>query len=265
MIWAGPLAHWLAGMEWRATLAHPARETLVLHLTRGQGRALIGGIRHGLGANSILFIPKGAIFSLDLGRQAHMRLMSIGDPQVSCPKRSALMRLREVGAISAFSTILENAMSEAASDQPLQHAALRAHAELMLVWLKRTLPGDDTVQPSEDTMARLSTRFCDRLSRARADDPHDLDAHARALGVSSAHLSRACKASTGKTAAAILRELTLHQALDFTTRSEVAFQDIARHLGYGSAAYFTRAIQTATGQTPSDLRRNARKLLASAA
>ena len=78
--------------------------------------------------------------------------------------------------------------------------------------------------------------------------------YAEALDVTPTHLSRAVKAATGKTAADILTERVVHAARDLLMTSNHSAQDIARHLGFGSAAYFTRYIQQHTGLPPSKLR-----------
>ena len=84
-------------------------------------------------------------------------------------------------------------------------------------------------------------------------------AHAQALDVTPTHLTRVCRAETGKTAATLLTERQLHASRNLLAATDVAVQDIARHLGFGSAAYFTRFIQQHFGQTPSALRRSARR------
>ena len=249
-IWAGPMAHWLSGMEWRIALAHPAESAMVVHMTRGQGRAVMRGVRHGLGANTVLYIPKGAVFSIEFGRQSHARLMTIAETDIAFPKQSCLLRLRDVTSIGEFSVVLDAAMHEAETPRALQHEAMHGHAQLMNVWLKRSIAGDEAISLPADSMARLSERFFERLGAPRPGK-FELEEHAEALGVSAAHLARACKSATGKTAAVLLREVTLHAALQLTTGTDVAFQDIARHLGYGSAGYFTRAVQAATGKSPS--------------
>ena len=78
--------------------------------------------------------------------------------------------------------------------------------------------------------------------------------YATALGVTPTHLSRAVKAATGKTAADLLAERTLHAARALLMETDATAQSIAKFLGFGSAAYFTRFIQQHTGHTPSKLR-----------
>jgi AraC family transcriptional activator of pobA len=79
--------------------------------------------------------------------------------------------------------------------------------------------------------------------------------YAEALGVTPTHLTRTLKAATGHSAADLLTERTLHAARSLLAETRQPAQDIARHLGFGSAAYFTRFIQQHTGVTPGKLRR----------
>jgi len=97
--------------------------------------------------------------------------------------------------------------------------------------------------------ARLVTREF-RSGRGVAD-------FAAELGVTATHLTRACRAACGRTAADILTERVIWEARRLLSRDTGAVQDIARHLGFSSPAYFTRFIQHHTGATPSALRRPA--------
>ena len=81
--------------------------------------------------------------------------------------------------------------------------------------------------------------------------------HADALRVTPTHLTRACKAATGKTAADLLTERILYEARVLLVTTRVPAQDIARFLGFGSAAYFTRFILHHTQSTPTGLRKAA--------
>ena len=81
--------------------------------------------------------------------------------------------------------------------------------------------------------------------------------HAAALGVTPTHLTRVCRTETGRTAAALLTERLVHAAHSLLAGTDAPAQDIARHLGFGSAAYFTRFMQQHTGAAPTALRRTA--------
>ena len=78
--------------------------------------------------------------------------------------------------------------------------------------------------------------------------------YAAELGVTPTHLTRAVKAATGKTAADILTERVVFAARSLLAETRQPARQIARHLGFGSAAYFTRYLQQHTGASPSQLR-----------
>ena len=98
--------------------------------------------------------------------------------------------------------------------------------------------------------------YCARLVGTYATGVTMAD-HAAALGVTPTHLSRVCKAQTGRTAADLQTERVLHAARSGLIESRNPVQDIARALGFGSAAYFTRFVQHHTQQTPTALRQSA--------
>ena len=72
------------------------------------------------------------------------------------------------------------------------------------------------------------------------------------------HLTRVCKSEIGKTASALLAERLLHASRRLLADTDVPAKDIADHLGFGSAAYFSRFVQQHTHQSPIQLRRSMR-------
>jgi AraC family transcriptional activator of pobA len=80
--------------------------------------------------------------------------------------------------------------------------------------------------------------------------------HAAKLHVTPTLLTRVCTAATGRTAADIMTERQLHSAQTALIDTDVPLQEIARHLRFGSPAYFTRFIQHHTTKTPSALRKS---------
>ncbi|WP_254796903.1 helix-turn-helix transcriptional regulator [Sulfitobacter albidus] len=81
-----------------------------------------------------------------------------------------------------------------------------------------------------------------------------MSGYAEMLEVTPTHLARCVKAATGKTAAELLTERTLHAARVLLETSTHPACNISRHLGFGSPAYFTRFMQQHTGLTPRQLR-----------
>ena len=80
--------------------------------------------------------------------------------------------------------------------------------------------------------------------------------HAQQLGVTPTHLARASRTATGVTAADHLTARLLHQTQTALIDTKLSAKDIATHLNFGSAAYFTRFVQQHTGQTPTQVRQS---------
>ena len=252
------LAQMTGPQDWRLALAHDRPQHLIIWITRGQGRLLLNGTRRGVGTHNAILIPARTLFSLDLGRQGMGQVALIPDgTEVRLPESPRQLRLRDVAAINEITGLFEQAQREASQARPLAQDALDAHVALISVWIRRQLALPDNLPARMDAAARLTAAFCDGIVANYAQAMTMAD-HARDLGVTATHLSRACKAATGRTAAELLTERTLYAARISLTESDVAIQDVARHLGFGSAAYFTRFMQQHTGHTPSALRQSAR-------
>ncbi|MFX4297694.1 MULTISPECIES: helix-turn-helix domain-containing protein [Roseobacteraceae] len=242
--------------DWRWTLAHDLPYHLLIWTTRGQGRLLLNGTRRGVGAHNAIFVPADELFALELSRQSLglMAIIPVGT-DVRLPQTPRQLRLRETGPISELTGFLDAAQREATAQRSLTQDALDGYMALVSVWLRRQMAEDDHLPQKLNGAARLSARFCARVAQHYANGMSVAE-HAQELGVTGTHLARACKAATGHTAADILSQRILHAARTALTDTDVPMQDIARHLGFGSAAYFTRYIQTQTGKTPSQLRKS---------
>ena len=79
--------------------------------------------------------------------------------------------------------------------------------------------------------------------------------YAAELGVTPTHLSRVCNSACGRPASAILADRVHYEARRLLSETRTPVKDIARDLGFMSAAYFTRAFQKKTGKTPSGFRK----------
>lgn len=248
------LTQFSGNQDWRLSLAQDRDHHLLIWITRGQGRLLLDGQRRGLGPHNAIYIPAGALFSVDLGRQGlgHTVSIPVGTP-LRMPEMPRHLRIRDVHVQAEFTGLIEAAQREQSQDRPLRQDALEAHAALMSVWLRRQVALDDHVPARRNAAARLSSRFCALVSQRYATGAPMAD-FAKALDVTPTHLTRSVRTATGKTAADILTERVLFEARHLLGTTRHPAQDIARHLGFGSAAYFTRFIQQHTGKPPSQLR-----------
>lgn len=242
--------------SWQLDLMHDRAENLLIWITRGQGRAVLDGARTGVGAHNALFIPARHLMALDLGRQSYGQALVVPPgTSVVLPERPLQLRIREVAAQTELTALFEAMGREQNQDRELTQSALQAYGELAGIWLRRHLDAE-TVPKRVSAARRLSRTFCQRLVAEFANGETTAE-HAQALNVTPTHLSRVCKSETGRTASALLTSRLLYAARQLLCQTDVPVQDIARHLGFGSAAYFTRFIQQHTAATPSTLRRSA--------
>lgn len=248
------LAHFGGGQDWQLQLAQSRPQHLLIWTTRGQGRVLLDGMRRGLGTHNAIWVPAGHLFSIELGYQGsgQVVLVPVGTP-LRLPEKARHLRIRDAQVQSELTGLIESAQREEQGHRPLHHDALEAQAALMSVWLRRQIMRDEHIPDKRNAAGRLSARFCGMVNTEFSSGLPMAD-YATALGVTSTHLTRAVKAATGKTAADLLTERTLFEARVLLRDTKQPAQDIARHIGFGSAAYFTRFIQQHTGTPPSKLR-----------
>lgn len=242
------------GQPWRSELAHDHPYHQLIWITRGQGVALLDGMRRGVGAHNLLFVPAGSLFSLHLGRQSLGQRIAIpAATPLRLPEIPRHLRIRDAPAQAELTALIEATAREQQDRRALFHDAIEAYAALLSVWLRRQIVQEDHVPDPRNAAGRLSLRFCDLVS-AHHRDGLPMARYAAALDVTPTHLTRAVKAATGKTAAELLTERVVHAARCLLWDTSHPAQAIAKYLGFRSAAYFTRFMQHNTGQTPSRLR-----------
>lgn len=251
------LAQWTGPGAWRATLPHSDPYHVFLWVTRGQGRCLIGGRRRGLAVHTALVLPAGSLFALDPGAQSFGLACRIPPGSgLLMPDEAVLLRVRDSRAQADLTTLLETMQREQNEARDFMDEALTAHAQLLTVWLRRTMintPDGATAPTAAHRLVEAYGALIERDYRT-GKSMQDL---ARTLGVTPTHLTRVCKSTAGLTASAMLTGRTLHAARDLLETTRLPANQVAADLGFNSAAYFSRFILRHTGKSPSELRRSA--------
>ncbi len=243
------------GASWRLELLHARDHDLLLWITRGQGRVIIEGNRRGLGAHNALFLPAGTLHAIELGPQSFGLALSIPDgASLGFGRVPRHLRIRDQQAQTDLTMLLEAMQRETARNAPLMSQAMAAYGRLAAVWLHRQTTEPDTDAATHRAAQRLVAAYCDLLVRQHHLGPSMADL-ADALDVTPTHLSRSCKQTCGLTAAEMQSQVTLHAARELIEQTEAPLSRIADHLGFGSAAYFSRFVTQHTGHSPSALRR----------
>jgi AraC-like DNA-binding protein len=89
------------------------------------------------------------------------------------------------------------------------------------------------------------------LLRERLDQPLDLTAIAKEVGVAPHHLSRRVSKETGATLQRHLRRLRIEQACEALDSGKMNVTEVALEVGYQSLSHFAKAFREEMGKTPS--------------
>ncbi len=252
------IAQLAKGEAWRLEKLHHYDHDLLLWITRGQGRANLQGMRRGIGTHNAIYLPAQTLHALDLGQQGFGLAVTLPHGAgLGFPDEMTHLRIRDVQAQGEITGIVEAMQRETDGGRPFAREAMRAEAALMSVWMRRQMINMDP--PGKPSGAQRLVEAFTALVAREYRSGKTMAEYAAMLGVTPTHLTRTCKECCDMTAAEILTERTLYAARDLIERSKMPFQVIAAELGFGSAAYFTRFVQSHTGTTPSESRRRHRK------
>lgn len=245
------------GGRWRVEAMRGYPRPVLLWFTRGQGRITIAGKTRGYGPHNAIFLPEGTMHGFDMmgqvfGTIVHFPRALSGD----LPDDVLHLRLRDSQSQTEMNSMIETMERELKQALPGVERALEHHAGLLSIWLERHAEFADPAFRRENTAAadRLAHAFTSLVERDFRSGK-TVESYASDLGVSPTHLSRACRETSGLSASRIVQDRVLYEARKLLSETQMSIGSIASALGFSSAAYFTRAFQAKTGQTPSDFRR----------
>ncbi len=244
---------------WRSDTAQSFDHPVLFWITRGQGRFMLDCKMRGIGANTVVYIPKDALFSYEMFAQPQGMFLRLPDTEdFRFPDLPALIKVPGIQAQAEFTAMIDALSRELGHVRTGQHRAVHAQIMMISVWLDRMRDQ----QP--DVKLRKSDKVLRNFSRVVSighRDGKSLGEFAADLKVTPTHLTRLTQNAVGKPASALLQERVIHAACDALATSDRPIQSIAKDLGFSSAAYFTRAFHNHTGQSPSAFRK-ARKQVA---
>lgn len=252
-----PLARMAKGGRWRTEAMRSYGAPVLYWFTRGQGRITVAGVTAGYGPHNAVFLPAGTMHGFEMNPSVHGMVVVFPagiEAEIDLPDEPVHLRLRAADEHIELNRLIENLHSEIESPGALSERALMCHAGLLGVWLERQMATADDAPAPRDRAQQLARAFT-ALVETEFHSSKTVRDYARALGVTPTHLSRVCNKACGRPASAILADRVHYEARRLLTETHMPIKDIARALGFRSAAYFTRAFQNHTGVTPSQFRR----------
>lgn len=253
-----PIAQNATQGRWRTEAMRSHSSPRLIFVSRGQGRITIAGLTSGYGANNLIYIPANTMFGFEVGPTVYCQMITIPKAMADeWPDDPVHLRLRDVVAQKEMAALMDALERELKSDQPSHQRAAHYQLGLLSIFFERQLEGrpvDQNESRSNSAAARLVAAYTDLIER---DFHHRLGVadYAGKLGVTPTHLTRCCRLTCGASALSLLNDRILFEARLLLRHTKKPIRDVAETLGFGSAAYFTRAFQSHTGQTPSQFRK----------
>ena len=243
------------GGRWRVEAMRSYSRPVLLWFTRGSGRVTINGTTRGYGPHNAVFLPAGTMHGFDmLGQVLGFAVFLPADPALDWPEEPVHVRCREGRLQAELTGLIEQLERATASPDDETTAELFHLSGLVSVWLKRRASATESdINKEERSADRLVAAYAAlverdfRLSRGVAD-------YAADLGVTPTHLSRVCRATSGRSALTLLIDRRLYEARRLLRDTTMPIQDIATDTGFGSPAYFSRAFRSEVGTSPSEFR-----------
>ena len=251
-----PLARMSKGGRWRTEAMRSYGAPVLIWFTRGQGRITVNGVTAGYGPHNCLFIPAGIMHGFEMSSQVAGTLIVLpqgSEMQLGLPEDPVHLRLRDAEQHMEMGRMIDDLQREMEKGTDRAQRAMMCHAGLISVWIDRRLSDMTQSSKPSNTSARLANAFA-ALVEQEFHSSKSVKDYAGELGVTATHLSRVCNKACGRPASVILADRVHYEARRLLSETHIPIKDIAKNLGFTSAAYFTRAFQRNTGQTPSQFR-----------
>ena len=254
-----PISKFAAAPKWQLETMRALQEPLFLWITNGQGRINLGGSTRGFHPHNAIYIPAGTLHGFQAMTRVQGTAVYFGrNHKLDLPDTPLHLRLRDATLHAEVANLIDSVQRELDGGRPKAEVAAYHQLGLLAIWLDRHSQdaSEEGMQASPQLNAneRLTARYAALLEREFGSSLNVTD-YATALGVTPTHLTRACRASCGRTALALMQERRLFEARRLLLETDIAVQDIARNLGFSTPGYFSRAFTQQTGQPPSAFRK----------
>ena len=218
------------------------------------GEARIEGQQSDLGANTMVSMPPGAVhgYRFEPGTDGLVLTLGIEILDEVLIAQEGLAPILSRPQILFANREIRQVMQEIARDFGSRRFArahvLRARIALVAGLVARAAEalGETGARDADDDLTRRFLSLLDQ-NYARHWRLHE---YATALAVSTRHLTRLLKTSTGQPASKLIEERLVREARRMLVYTNLPISQIAYELGFSDPAYFSRVFARATGRSP---------------
>jgi len=245
---------------WSLNAGHHYDLNQFFWVTRGGGRARIDGVTHGFGPNTALFIPDMTVHGFEFTPGSVGWVVSLKrDLPVLLPPRPVMCSVLQPTQQAYLTAEYSALNAEYTGDNADRDEALLHHAGLLSIRYRR-MKSDVLRQgfSKDNARRRIMRKFIERLEERFNSDDSVRD-YAGALSVTTTHLTRVCRETTGKPATKLIQDRTILEARRALAHTDARIAKIAEDLGFHNPAYFSRVFTQQTGKSPRAFRQETQK------
>ncbi len=241
---------------------------LILAIRRGRGTHEIDFTSYEVHPYTIFILRPGQVHQLEISRGASGFILEF-DPAfypalrtgTDHPQQRATYRNYCPVSAARFRPlfdILSRIHDEFAERQQGYMDAIRAYLDLFFIehLRQRTQPRHAHEQQGSYQQERYEELM--RLIEAHITVRKNVSDYTALMHLSPFQLNAITKAAVGRTVSELINEHIILEARRYLLATPLQVKDIAAHLGYEDAAYFTRLFRRHTGHTPEAFRRHFR-------
>lgn len=240
--------------DWEFTPHRHARLHQVLLLRTGAGMVTLDGAKHTLAAMTVVNVPTGIVHGYSFAPGTDGLVVTFATEMLDQslhPSEGLRPVLARASVVPQADARLVRSMDQIAAIFTARDFAraqmLRALVALLLGQIAGAMmlaaPSDSAVEPA--VLTRFQTLLDENFTRhwSVAD-------YARALAISTTHLTRLARAATGQPASALIEERLVREARRNLVYTNLSVSQIAYALGFDDPAYFSRVFTRSMGLSP---------------
>lgn len=239
----------ISGGRWRTEAMRSYTRPALYWFTRGQGRATLAGHTRGFTPHTGFLVSPGTMHGFDLiGNVTGMLVFLPRATAAELEDAPGRLSFRDGQRQMELTAVIDGLREACEARDDLAAEAMRHHAGLLSIWWRRAGAQERAGAESDIVQAYSALIEADFHEGLTVAD------YAARIGVTPTHLTRVCRATSGRSAHELLTSRRLFEAQSRLARGTDPVADIARASGFGSPAYFARAFRKAVGKSPTAFR-----------
>ena len=227
-------------------------------VSKGNGRCMINGVTRSFGPNTVIFIPHDVPHQLELSSNVFGVVVTLDpDVPIALPTQNVFLPILNLMDQKQIALRFDRVFAEFNTTSIGRNLSVEYLVGLLAINVAR-MAHKHFKEPKTSAAQRLMESFVNILEKEYRTG-RTLAEYAKELGVTPTHLTRVCQQVNGKSASRLIQERVLAEARMMLSNTNHKILEISSHLGFSSAAYFTRLFSAKQGQTPKEFRQTVQK------